>query len=98
MEVYFSDDYDNQSLFLLQIPSSILEEIKSTNNNLLLKGSSERTIFCTNDKNFEVKFLDTTNTFLLLNQKENNNMNKKNIRLMAFHNLEFIKKIMLFKL
>ena len=88
MEVYFSDDYDNQSLFLLQIPSSILEEIKSTNNNLLLKGSSERTIFCTNDKNFEVKFLDTTNTFLLLNQKENNNMNKKNIRLMTFHNLE----------
>ena len=88
MEVYFSDNYDNQSLFLLQVPNSIINEIKETNNDLLIKGSIDRTIFCTNDKNFEIKFLDTTNTFLLLNQKDENDINKKNIRLMTFHNLE----------
>ena len=89
MEVYFSDNYDNQSLFLLQVPNSIINEIKDINNDLLIKGSNDRTIFCTNDKNFEIKFLDTTNTFLLLNQYEDDkNINKKKIRLMTFHNLE----------
>ena len=78
MEVYFSDNYDNQSLFLLQVPNSIINEIKDINNDLLIKGSNDRTIFCTNDKNFEIKFLDTTNTFLLLNQYEDDkNINKK---------------------
>ena len=77
MEVYFSDNYDNQSLFLLQVPNSIINEIKETNNDLLIKGSTDKTIFCTNDKNFEIKFLDTTNTFLLLNQKDDNDINKK---------------------
>ena len=96
MEIYFSDNYNNNDLFLLEVPNDLIEYIKTikennnnnnNNNELIIKGI-EPTILCTNDKNFEVKFLDTTNTFLVLSNENSTNNDKLNISLLTNHTLE----------
>ena len=85
MELYFSSDYDTNSLFLLQIPHNLLDNLDKEEE-LIIKGTTP-TILCTKDKGYELKLLETTNTLLLIrDQKED--ANKKEIILKADHSIE----------
>ena len=68
MELYFSSDYDTNSLFLLQVPKDLLNNLEKEEE-LIIKGTSP-TILCTKDKGYELKLLETTNTLLLIKDKE----------------------------
>ena len=85
MELYFSSNYDTNSLFLLQIPQNLLDNLEKEEE-LIIKGTSP-TILCTKDKGYELKLLETTNTLLLINDKEEGS-NKKEIILQADHSIE----------
>ena len=85
MELYFSSNYDTNSLFLLQIPQHLLDNLEKEEE-LIIKGTSP-TILCTKDKGYELKLLETTNTLLLINDKEEDS-NKKEIILKADHSIE----------
>ena len=87
MELYFSSNYDTNSLFLLQIPHNLLDNLEKENE-LIIKGTSP-TILCTKDKGYELKLLETTNTLLLIKDKEGES-NKKEIILKADHSIEAI--------
>ena len=67
MELYFSSNYDTNSLFLLQIPQNLLDNLEKEEE-LIIKGTSP-TILCTKDKGYELKLLETTNTLLLISKK-----------------------------
>ena len=85
MELYFSSNYDTNSLFLLQIPHTLLDNLEKEEE-LIIKGTSP-TILCTKDKGYELKLLETTNTLLLIKDKEGES-NKKEIILKADHSIE----------
>ena len=84
MELYFSSNYDTNSLFLLQVPKNLLENIEKEEE-LIIKGNSP-TILCTKDKGYELKILETTNTLLIVNNKDNKN--QKEIILKTDHSIE----------
>ena len=86
MELYFSDNYDESSLFLMEVPNSILDYIKQGTGELIIKGS-EPTILCTDSKHFELKFLETSNTYMILDS-ESEQTQKKDVTLMTYHTLE----------
>ena len=83
MEIYFSSNYDTNSLFLLQVPKNLLENLEKEDE-LIIKGTSP-TILCTKDKGYELKLLETTNTLLLIKDK---GPNQKEIILKADHSVE----------
>ena len=83
MEIYFSSNYDTNSLFLLQVPKNLLENLEKEDE-LIIKGTSP-TILCTKDKGYELKLLETTNTLLILKDK---NKTQKEIILKADHSIE----------
>ena len=83
MEIYFSSNYDTNSLFLLQVPKNLLENLEKEDE-LIIKGTSP-TILCTKDKGYELKLLETTNTLLLIKDK---GTNQKEIILKADHSVE----------
>jgi len=85
MELYFSSNYDTNSLFLLQIPHNLLDNLEKEEE-LIIKGTSP-TILCTKDKGYELKLLETTNTLLLIKDNEED-PNKKEIILKADHSIE----------
>ena len=85
MEIYFSSNYDANSLFLLQVPKNLLENLEKEDE-LIIKGTSP-TILCTKDKSYELKLLETTNTLLIVKDKDEN-LNKKEIILKAEHSIE----------
>ena len=85
MELYFSSNYDTDSLFLLQIPPNLMDNLEKEEE-LIIKGTSP-TILCTKDKGYELKLLETTNTLLLIQDKEEGS-NKKEIILKADHSIE----------
>ena len=85
MELYFSSNYDTNSLFLLQIPNNLLENLEKEDE-LIIKGNSP-TILCTKDKGYELKLLETTNTLLLIKDK-GDDPTKKEIILKADHSIE----------
>ena len=85
MELYFSSNYDTDSLFLLQIPPNLMDNLENEEE-LIIKGTSP-TILCTKDKGYELKLLETTNTLLLIQDKEEGS-NKKEIILKADHSIE----------
>jgi hypothetical protein len=84
-DIYFSSNYDTNSLFLLQVPSNLLENIEKEDE-LIIKGTTP-TILCTKDKGYELKLLETTNTLLIVQNKEDNSNNKE-IILKADHSVE----------
>lgn len=86
MELYFSDNYDESSLFLMEVPNSILDYIKQGTGELIIKGS-EPTILCTDSNHFELKFLETSNTYMILDS-ESEQTQKKEVTLMTYHTLE----------
>ena len=83
MEIYFSSNYDTNSLFLLQVPKNLLENLEKEDE-LIIKGTSP-TILCTKDKGYELKLLETTNTLLIMKDKE---PNQKEIILKVDHSVE----------
>lgn len=83
MDIYFSSNYDINSLFLLQVPKNLLDNLEKEDE-LIIKGSSP-TILCTKDKGYELKLLETTNTLLIIKDK---NQNQKEIILKADHSIE----------
>ena len=85
MELYFSSNYDTNSLFLLQVPKDLLNNLEKEEE-LIIKGTSP-TILCTKDKGFELKLLETTNTLLLIKDKEGGS-DQKEIILKADHSIE----------
>ena len=85
MEIYFSSNYDANSLFLLQVPKNLLENLEKEDE-LIIKGTSP-TILCTKDKSYELKLLETTNTLLIVKDKDEN-LNQKEIILKADHSIE----------
>ena len=85
MEIYFSSDYDTNSLFLLQVPNNLLNNLEKEDE-LIIKGTSP-TILCTKDKGYELKLLETTNTLLIVQNKDDN-QNYKEIILKADHSIE----------
>ena len=85
MELYFSSSYDKSDLFILQVPHSLLEDIEK-NEELIIKGSNP-TLLCSKDKGYELKMLETSNTLLLLKDKENYE-DKKDIILKTDHCIE----------
>ena len=85
MEIYFSSNYDTNSLFLLQVPKNLLETLEKEEE-LIIKGTSP-TILCTKDKGYELKILETTNTLLLMKDKHDG-QNQKEIILKADHSIE----------
>jgi hypothetical protein len=89
MELHFSEQYEKDYM-LIEVPDSIAEIIKS-NGELLIKGG-EQTILCTNDKSYELKYVETSNTFMVLSipamSDGNINENRKEISLMINHTLE----------
>ena len=64
MELYFSDEYDNESLFLMQMPENILKKIEK-NENLIIKGKKPA-LLCTKKETFKLSGIDTTNTLSIL--------------------------------
>ena len=85
MEIYFSSNYDTNSLFLLQVPQNLLDNLEKEEE-LIIKGTSP-TILCTKDKGYELKILETTNTLLIVKDKDENS-NQKEIILKAEHSIE----------
>ena len=85
MELYFSSDYDTNSLFLLQVPKNLLDNLEKEDE-LIIKGTSP-TILCTKDKGYELKLLETTNTLLIIKDKVEGS-NQKEIILKADHSIE----------
>jgi hypothetical protein len=85
MDLTFTDNYEN-SVFLIEVPPQIVDKI-TNNQELILKGS-DVTILCTSDKSYELKYLETTNTFILVNSPAEMHGEKKQISLMTNHTLE----------
>lgn len=84
MEVYFANTYDESNLFLLEIPEQVYEEyIIHDEGQLIIKGT-DPTVICTNNKSYELKFLETSNTLMILDSKTEPD-SKKEISLMAYH-------------
>ena len=82
-EIFFSSNYDTDSLFLLQVPNNLLESIENEEE-LIIKGSSP-VILCTKDKGYELKLLETTNTLLIIKDK---NPNQKEVILKTAQSVE----------
>ncbi len=85
MDLTFAENYEN-SLFLIEAPSQIVEKVMNKEE-LILKGG-EVTILCTSEKSYELKYLETTNTFILVNSPAEMEGEKKQISLMTNHTLE----------
>lgn len=86
MELYFSDNYDESSLFLMEVPGTVLDYIKKGEGELIIKGS-EPTILCTDSNHFELKFLETSNTYMVIDSEKEESQ-RKDITLMTYHTLE----------
>ena len=86
MELTFSDNYSESSLFLMEVPNSILDYIKQNKGELLIKGN-EPSILCTDSSFYELKFLETSNSYLVIDSQEGSPQ-KKQIKLMTQHTLE----------
>ncbi len=91
MELHFLEEYEN-TLMLIEVPDSIAETIKNKGD-LIIKGG-DQTILCSNEKSYELKYVETSNTFLLLSnpamQDGAINENRKDITLMTNHSLECV--------
>jgi len=85
MEICFDEYYDRNNIVLIEIPQNVLDSIEK-NEKLILKGN-EQTILCTPNKSYELKYLDTTNNFLLLEQQA---PEKLNLKFQTQHTLECI--------
>jgi hypothetical protein len=69
MEIEYSEDYDNEQYSLIEVTPSMFENISKDSSSLLIKGNNS-TFLCTSDKSYELRYLETSNSLLLL--KENN--------------------------
>jgi hypothetical protein len=70
MEIYFGPTYDKKSHFLLEVNQQVLEsleKIEENNYDFVIKGDTS-TYLCTDSKTYEVKLVETSNTFLLLEE------------------------------
>jgi hypothetical protein len=77
MEIEYSEDYDNEQYSLIEVTPSMLENIiKDNSSSLLIKGNNT-TFLCSSEKSYELKYLETSNSLLLLkeNNKKFNNFN-----------------------
>jgi hypothetical protein len=66
MDVYFKDNYDNKKIILIEANQQILDAIEMQNTNLIIKGDKDLTILATENKSYELKYLETSNSLLLL--------------------------------
>ncbi|KAF2069491.1 hypothetical protein CYY_009189 [Polysphondylium violaceum] len=68
--IEFSNDYPNQSYYLLEVTNEIVDEIKKENkSNLVIKGlPNEDAVLCTKDKTFIIKGAQTSNAILLVSK------------------------------
>lgn len=64
MEIYFSSDYDNQNLFMMQVPDKLLNRIEKKEE-LIIKGTKPA-VLCSNSETYSLNEAETTNTLLLL--------------------------------
>jgi len=85
MEISFDENYDKNNIVLIEVLPSVLESIEK-NEKLIIKGN-EQTILCTPNKSYELKYLDTTNNYMLLEQLA---PEKLNIKFTSQHTLECI--------
>ncbi len=88
MEIYFGATYDKKTNFLLEVNQQVLdnlENIQDDNYDFVLKGDSS-TYLCTDTKTYEVKLVETSNTFLLL--EENKVDSNYKVVLSADHSLD----------
>lgn len=85
MEVFFPQNYKPEEIILIEIPSSLLNEI--TTQECIIKGS-DRSIFCTQDKSFELKLLETTNTLIVLSEEQNETTKSLKVNSLTNHTLE----------
>ena len=67
MELYFSSDYDQERLFLMQVPEKILSELDKSED-LIIKGKCP-SFLCSKNETFKLSGMDTTNTILFLYSK-----------------------------
>jgi hypothetical protein len=77
MDLYFSENYDQSDYMLIEIPPSLLEQVQQNPELVNIKGG-ETSIFCTQDKTYELKFVETSNNFLLV---ENGGMEENKLEI-----------------
>jgi hypothetical protein len=70
MDVFFKTNYDDKRIILLEVNQQILETIEKGDNCIIIKGDSKNTILSTQNKSYELKCLETSNTLLILNTNE----------------------------
>jgi hypothetical protein len=88
MDVYFKTNYDDKNIVLLEVNEHILQAIKNGDNNLIIKGDSTTTILSTQSKSYEMKYLETSNTLLLLESEQESLVGPQKILTMNDHVIE----------
>ncbi len=88
MEIEFSEEYDLEKLIIIQVPQEIVDNI-SNGDELIIKGT-DNSILCTKSKSWELKYLETSNTILLLKAliKEGDEIKTAEILSMENHIIE----------
>ncbi len=84
MEIEFNEDYDLENFTLIQVPQEIVDVI-SKGDDLIIKGT-DSSILCTNNKSFELKYLETSNTMFLLRVLNKNAEEIKNAEILSMKN------------
>jgi hypothetical protein len=88
MEIYFGPTYDKKTHFLLEVNQQVLDSLENIGQDgydFVLKGENS-TYLCTDIKTYEVKLVETSNTFVLL--EENNIDNNYKIVMTTDHSLD----------
>ena len=70
MDLYFNSNYDGKNIVLIESNQHILDYIENNNSKFLTIKGESNTILCTENKSFELKFLETSNTFFLLENEQ----------------------------
>ncbi|KAJ5079799.1 sister chromatid cohesion protein dcc1-related [Anaeramoeba ignava] len=78
LNIFFSDNFDEKNDYLLlEISEDVLENLQKTQGKLYFKGNEdENIVLCSNDKTFEVKNAESTNSLFLIPHKIKNENNK----------------------
>ncbi|XP_041359133.1 sister chromatid cohesion protein DCC1-like isoform X2 [Gigantopelta aegis] len=68
--IYFSEHLDNERIKLLEMDSVILDSLTAQQQVVIRGDKDENAVLCTNDKTFEIKEAETSNSMLIMTQLE----------------------------
>ncbi|CAO3692680.1 unnamed protein product [Umbelopsis ramanniana] len=87
----FSNDYESNSLKLLELPPDLLEELTTNSAPLYIKGATdEEAVLCTKKKTYSVRQVNLSNSLLLASHSQDGQVPVYNIKDSQFSTIELL--------